>query len=370
MTIINQPNHLIIEQASHWAMLADENELDAEQKNELCQWLLKSPVHIEEFLYSCSFFDLLADVDTTKQISIDALIEKINNNPHIIPINDKQSVVMSSYPREKVIKRAWLALTASIMFGFVSLNYLLNTPWQSTSTAKTHYFTEFGEQQSAPLKDGSIIYLNTQTNLDIDFSEQFRDIRLHSGEAIFKVAHNPEKPFRVWVNGVMFQALGTEFNVKANQHKVELTVISGEVALSNKFFDESNLLLPQNTIKLASNMTLDITDAKTLIVSVGQAAVVQNDGKITTNIDAIIANKTSWKIRQLIFKNEKLQDIIYEFNRYNAIQIEINSKALSQLPITGVFEANDPFSLLEFLESSGKVRIHKESTNRVIIYSS
>lgn len=367
MTVKNQSNHIIIEQASHWAMLVDERELDAEQKYELSQWLLESPVHIEEFLHSCAIFDLLTDVDSSKKISIDALIEEISNNKsHVVPFNDETSNVTSPYPRKKIRKKAWLALTASIIFSFT---YILNSPLQNSPTVKTHYITERGEQQSAALTDGSIIYLNTQTNLHIDFTEHYRNIRLHSGEAIFKVAHNPKKPFRVWVKGVMFQALGTEFNIKANQDNIELTVITGEVALVNQSFNDTNMLLPQNTIKLASNMTLDTSDAKTLIVSIGQEAVVENNGVITASIDAIVAKKTSWKARQLIFKHEKLQDVVYEFNRYNTIQIEINSKALSHLPITGVFETNNPLSLLEFLEGSGKARIHKVGTKKVIVYA-
>jgi len=70
-----------------------------------------------------------------------------------------------------------------------------------------------------------------------------------------------------------------------------------------------------------------------------------------------------------MFKNDQLQDVIYEFNRYNSLQITIDSTSLARMPITGVFETNDPLSLLEFLDSSDKARIQREGSNKIIVYA-
>jgi transmembrane sensor len=366
---MNQSNDHIIEQASYWAMLVDECELNEEHKKELTQWLLKSPVHIEEFLNCCAIFDVLTDIDVNKKISIDELLDKINvPNCHTICINSKDAMEAIVPPIRVIKTRSWQLLAASIILSLISLAIISESSLIGFNKSKKQYATSLGEQKSAILEDGSTIFLNTQTNLDIDFSQDFRDIWLNNGEAIFKVAHNPSRPFRVWVEGVVFQALGTEFNVKATNGDVELTVLNGEVALINQSLINNNSLKPDNMVRLVENGTLNISDNKTLVISLGQEAVVLNNGVVTTNIESVIERKTSWKARKLMFKHSLLEDVVYEFNRYNSAQIHISSEAISQLPITGVFEANDPFSLLEFLESSGKAKIKKVGSKKIVIY--
>mgnify|MGYP005990779697 CR=1 FL=1 len=374
-------NHNIIEQASHWAMLYDEGELDSKQKVDLSNWLLKSPAHIEEFLHAGAIFNLLEGIDANKKISVDALIEKINQPTSAVIAFDsmqKKAPLGENSTKKKGFSNILLALAASVIISVCSLYGLhyfsltndtfanLKVPNQD----RNQYTTVLGEQRSITLSDGTIVYLNTLTNIKIDYNEQYRNIHLNRGEAIFKVAHNPDKPFRVWVDGVMFQAVGTEFNVRDKQGKVELTVITGEVALTNQIVNNEKLDVEENTIRLSENTDLDLKSSKTLIVTIGQEASVQANGKITTDVNADLNKKTSWKLRQLIFKNDTLEDVIHEFNRYNQLQIVIESDLLSRLPITGIFESNDPSSLIEFLRSSGKVSIKKDNTNKVNLFLS
>ena len=373
MNNTNENRH-IIEQASHWAVLHDDGELSTKQKNELTHWLLKSPVHVEEFLHVCALFDTLGGIDINKKVSIDALIEKINLPTFdVLTIDNvgKNTSLIEKSTYKKRMNKVWIALAASVtlsLFSLYNLHYLTSESGNIVkSEISKKLTTALGEQRSVTLSDGSIVDLNTLTNIDINFNQYFRNIHLYQGEAIFKVAHNPEKPFRVWVGGVMFQALGTEFNVRNNRGKIELTVITGEVALTNQATNNEKLVIEQDTLRLTESSALDLSSTKTLIVSIGQEASVQPNGAITTDINADLDNKTSWKERRLIFKNDILKDVIYEFNRYNLLQISIESEVLSRLPISGTFESNDPNSLLEFLKSSGKAKIQKQGLNKVSI---
>jgi transmembrane sensor len=373
----NQSNNLIIEEASHWAMLLDEGDLNTEQKHEFTHWLLKGQVHVDEFLQACAIFDVLSDIDRKKEISIDSLLESINTSESKITTihidkNISTKVVKNKRPSKKWTARKWLAMAASIVIGvftFYQLNpaALIGEDIPSLQF-KNKYTTVLGEQRSVTLVDGSIVYLNTLTNIKIDYTKQFRNIHLYQGEAIFKVAHDPKKPFRVWVNGTMFEALGTEFNVRNNQGKIELTVIAGEVALTKNAVKNQNIAINRNTIRLQEYTEMVFPLDKTLIVSIGQQATVQMNGLVTTEIKADLDKKTSWKAREMIFNNDRLEDVIYEFNRYNALQITIDSSSLSSMAITGVFETNDPLSLLKFLESAGKARIQRDSSHKITIY--
>jgi ferric-dicitrate binding protein FerR (iron transport regulator) len=43
-----------------------------------------------------------------------------------------------------------------------------------------------------------------------------------------------------------------------------------------------------------------------------------------------------------------------EFNRYNAVQIRVDGEDLRRRQITGVFDADDPRSFIQFLQRDGK----------------
>lgn len=375
MNTRSQPNTLIIEQASYWAVLIDEGELSQRQHHELAQWLVESPTHVQEFLHACTLLDVLDDIDPNKNISVEGLLKKIST-PDVEPISITSKPAPYAYEKPARIETKkrptpmFWALAASLVLSVLALYQF--TPAvlplkQQTISHSVNYVTTLGEQRSITLSDGSIIYLNTLTNVDIDYTSQFRNIVLHNGEAIFKVAHNPDKPFRVWVNGTMFQALGTEFNVRSNKGNVELTVINGVVALTKNARKHQDASVSEESVRLDSNAEIEVPLGRPLIVSVGQQATVKEDGKITTLVNADVDKKTSWKAREMIFKNDSLEDVIYEFNRYNALQISIASEQLSKMSITGVFETNDPQSLLRFLESSGKAKIQRHGANSVTI---
>lgn len=191
---------------------------------------------------------------------------------------------------------------------------------------------------------------------------------ISAAEAIFKVAHNPQKPFRVWVNNTMFQALGTEFNVRSEPGSVALTVLTGEVALAREAKKEQLIPFRSTGIKLTDFTAPDLTKDRPLLVTVGQKAVLQDNGNIHTEASVDVARETSWKSREMIFRNDRLDNVVREFNRYNALQVTIASADLSGMSVTGVFETNDPMSLLNFLESSGKARIEKTDINKVTVY--
>ena len=207
MSITSQPNTLIIEQASYWAVLIDEGELSQQQHHELAQWLVESPIHVQEFLHTCTLLDVLDDIDSNKKISVEELLKKISTSGvEAIPITSNLTLPVQEKPAHLKAKK-WSApivwtLAASFILSLFALHQF--TPAMlplkgQTTTISVNYVTTLGEQRSITLSDGSIIYLNTLTNVDIDYTPRFRNIVLHNGEAIFKVAHNPGKPFRVWV---------------------------------------------------------------------------------------------------------------------------------------------------------------------------
>ena len=84
------------------------------------------------------------------------------------------------------------------------------------------------------LDDSSVVYLNFGSSLTLPehFSSHERKVSL-KGEAFFRIAHDPDKPFIVETEQLTTHVLGTQFNVRAYAAEpAEVTVSTGRVKVA------------------------------------------------------------------------------------------------------------------------------------------
>jgi len=85
------------------------------------------------------------------------------------------------------------------------------------------------------LEDGSEIVL--EKDAKVSYAASFNDLGERevylSGEAVFKVAKSPSKPFIVYSNGLITRVLGTSFKIRSEEieDKVTVEVLSGIVSV-------------------------------------------------------------------------------------------------------------------------------------------
>jgi transmembrane sensor len=203
------------------------------------------------------------------------------------------------------------------------------------------FTTGVGEQRTLRLSDGSTVVLNTDTTVRVSFTDAVREVRLLHGEALFNVTKNPARPFRVRSDEVVAQAVGTSFVVRRMPTETVVTVIEGEVAVVD--YAQLNVASPMVLPELAVHVTA------------GTRADVADNEKIRTASVANPAAVTAWRSGRLIFDGEPLTKVIAEFNRYNEVQLVLENSQLSDEPISGVFDADQPLALARFLERSGAI---------------
>lgn len=91
----------------------------------------------------------------------------------------------------------------------------------------------FGKSQEIKLADGTVVTANAGSTVIYpeDFSQTDTRTVFLTGEASFKVAKNPDKPFIVKTKYMSVTALGTYFNIKTypNEDLVRTTLIEGSV---------------------------------------------------------------------------------------------------------------------------------------------
>jgi transmembrane sensor len=159
----------------------------------------------------------------------------LNELSALFPLRDNHNRQTNTFS-----KRTNLGIAASLAFVMVScfawlVNYQFMTTINDPSLLVLNAQTNVGEQRVLSLADGSVIHLNTDTLVSIDFSDTHRDVHLLRGEAHFDVAHDEKRPFIVKAGDNTVTAVGTAFNVQiTHPHQLELLVTDGKVLVKNQ----------------------------------------------------------------------------------------------------------------------------------------
>ncbi|MGB5958072.1 FecR domain-containing protein [Pseudomonas sp.] len=90
------------------------------------------------------------------------------------------------------------------------------------------YRTGLGEVRPLTLADGSQLWLNGQTALDVHFDDDVRQLRLYRGEILIETGKDP-RPLLVATRAGRMQPLGTRFSVKDQGLQTTLSVFDGAV---------------------------------------------------------------------------------------------------------------------------------------------
>jgi transmembrane sensor len=222
------------------------------------------------------------------------------------------------------------------------------------------YTTKVGEQRTLELEDGSFVTLNTNSQLKVRFKRTARILQLASGEALFTVHHDADRPFLVDTGDSVIRAVGTQFDVYRKTGGTIVSVLEGTVQV-----------LPETSpmAALSSNLTQSL-DAKVVSTqaTAGETVDVSQAG-VTKHRQTSAAEVIAWQQRRLVFHDDTLRDIAAEFNRYNrAPKIQIEGEQARQHRFAGTFDANAPDALVSALRSDDTLVIER-GPDRIVIKS-
>ena len=240
------------------------------------------------------------------QHEIDAEVEKLRE--YLLTDEDHQPQVTGKRSTRKIL-----------LFGFSLLILLtagvyLMMPRSTTIPAITKFETRMGERKQYLLPDGSTVILNSNSNFSFDqkFGNIDRQIEM-TGDAFFKVAKNPSKPFIVKSNGFSTTAIGTAFyvhtGISAADYRVDL--LEGEV-------------------KLEKNTSGEIS-----YLTAGQKASWANSSSSFTKqqYDTLTLNK--WVKGILSFNNTPVTKAFEEMENWYSVQIEDRRSHPGDISING-----------------------------------
>lgn len=196
-----------------------------------------------------------------------------------------------------------------------------------------------GKIYSFKLGDGSKVVMNSVSELRFPllFTQSERIVAL-KGEAYFKVAHQPDQPFKVQVNGLTIKALGTEFNIKSyNGELTYISLVTGSVSVEN-------------------------AKGESIILSPGEAVVVENSNSPLTKEPFDEIAVLGWLQGVYHFRNEKLQQLAVVAERWFDINVQIKDTSLTTVHFSGALDRNKPVNtFFNMLASSGDIRYKNEN---------
>lgn len=319
----------VSEQASSWWILLNEADPTAADRRAFADWVTRSPERVAAFLQAARLSLTLSSRATPwPDTSVEELIRAAREARRDVAqlARAPAAGAAASPARSGVgshIRPAALVAAALVLVISIGVGLFLHLKPQRFETA-------VGEQRSVVLSDGSLVTLNTASTIELRFVKDHRVVRLLAGEALFQVAHDKTRPFDVTTGDTTVRAVGTQFNVDRRATGTTVTVVEGRVAVLTTTEDAPNDAQSRLPLEAGEQITLSPQRAR---------QVVHTD----------VANAIAWTQRKLIFEHRPLAEVAAEFNRYNRQLIDIQGDGLRDQQVTGVFQANDAGSFLEFL---------------------
>jgi transmembrane sensor len=340
----------IFQRAVRWLSDLQDGKADSAA---LFRWLAESPRHVEEFTLALTFTDEVAGLTDEQCAAIAAMNSAQGEMQTVLPLNnvghrrdEQSSDGNDNRPRSKL-----LGLAAAIFLAVLLGGGLLwwNNGWHT-------YATDFGEQRIVELDDGSTIHLNTQSRVRVRYDAASRNIRMISGEALFKVERDSLHPFRVYAEQSVIQALGTQFNVYRRPTGTTVSVLEGSVRIA-----------PISAAKRLNSSGDGKSSAQRIeSLDIGQEATIALEGQIVTRkID--VRQAAAWRQHRLVFDDNALADIAAEFNRYNQrpkIRVEDARAAAQRFAAT--FDADAPESLVQVLQTNPGLTVVRSGDEIVV----
>ncbi len=322
MTLENENNLSVEEEAALWTARLSDGPLSGAQEKAFVAWVKRSPRHEQEIRALASFWDGL-----DRMLAEDQL----------------KAVRSGGFVRRNLPRLAQVAAVALVVFGFFSVYQGSEAPTEDAGF-EAQYSASIGNNKEVTLPDGSSAFLNTDSQIDVMYSETSRTIRLVKGEVLFDVTPNKNRPFVVLARTGVVRAVGTVFTVRLVENKVAVMVTEGRVELSS-------LSLPGSVLDDPDSISVQ---PKTLMsLEAGQTASFSDKIEAVSQIDAdMIEKRLAWRDALLIFDGESLGDVIGDVSRYTPDKIIITSPELEELAISGVFPTGETSALIHTLEQS------------------
>lgn len=287
-------------------------------------------------------------------------LEVLAEDTDIVPASIRsQVVVVKKQPRWSIAAMvACVALTLLALLGPLSKKDI-------ELPASQRYVTRIGEFKTVVLPDGSVIDMNTNSEMLVDISGTLRHVELRRGEAYFDVFRDDSSPFTVDVGDRQVTVLGTEFNIRRGDRSLKVAVTEGLVAF-HKTSDKE--LGEMSEVQLRVHEMRNLSGADAIALRAGQVAEFDvGIARLMVSNIPDMSSAHSWRTGILKFKSVPLYKVLEELNRYSGRPISLKADRLRNYPVYAAIDVRELGRALRLLDKMLPVHVKQESDRILIV---
>lgn len=306
-------------------------ELSAEERSRVQEWIDSSPENQKLFQDYKLIFEKSKNL---KPLAFDTSLAWSKVNARIDKFEAEKAKKIDNKPKN-LFSSKWLKIAAAVILPLIvfSLYMLLSKVPQQTLLATN-------SAQIDTLSDGSVITLNKNSSLTFPekFDDDVREVVM-KGEVFFSIAPDKSKPFIIHADNTLIKVVGTRFNVKslANSTDIEVIVESGKVLFM--VLDESR------------------KDSNSVALEAGDKGIYSKINKSLRKIKSENPNEMFWSTRTLVFKRDRLIDVLHSLQTNYQVKIELAADDLSDLRFSSTFVDQPIDSVLSIIGATLDLKI-------------
>lgn len=304
-------------------------ELTDEEREMIHEWRKESSENEILFQESLKAWDALPLLHEMEQFNSFEALNKINTR-----ISNEDTVTWWMYIQRIA---AILLLPLLVYSGYISIRNSSLKKQQEEHVVMQTISSRQGMVTQFDLSDGTKVWLNSGSALQFptQFNGDLREVKL-VGEAFFEVTKNETKPFRVKAKDLNIEVLGTSFNVISyeDEKQSEVVLVEGLVKLSADENKEQKEFGPMHP---------------------GQRAVYMDENKTVKSEEVSVDKYISWRNGDLIFRNDKMEDVVRRLSRWFNVEMIINDPEIKDYVYKAAFRNENLTQVLNLLKISAPI---------------
>ncbi|WP_313518255.1 FecR domain-containing protein [Pseudomonas sp.] len=306
------PDHATLQQAAHWYARLSAAPEDAGTQEAWHRWHAQDETHRQAWHY----------------------VERIRQR--FQPLQDDADGALHTLRSARESRRTRRQVLLGL--GTLSVATLLGwSGWRSGGLPQTllawraDYRSGVGEVREISLVDGTRVWLNSASALDVDFSVKRRLLLLRGGEILIETGRDP-RPFLVETRQGRMRALGTRFSVTQQDGRTRLAVFEGAVEVRSAVGDASEV------VQAGEQLGFD----------------AQRIDALTPAVQA----RQAWARGLLLANDIPLSEFVAELARYRHGHLGVDP-SIAGLRVMGTYPLHDTDRALAMLESALPLRVQR-----------
>ncbi|MEB0010895.1 FecR domain-containing protein [Glaciimonas sp. Gout2] len=304
----------VLQEAAEWFAVLRSEKANAYDHRRWAVWINATPLHAEAW----------------------SRVEAVNQQFGLLSAVPAHAALSAPGRQRRTLVKSLVALCVMVAVGDTALDtYSART---YLATMKAQYRTYIGRTRKLTLEDGTVVWLNTDSAVDVYYSGSTRQIRLRAGEILVQSAHDtqiPARPLEVSTPDGQVRALGTRFTVRYQETGSAVAVFEGAV---------------------------EISPAKSNAIQLAQAGFARDFGVSWIGASRVSdESRAAWVNALLTPDNMRLDDFLAELGRYRHGYLGC-APEVAHLRLVGVYPLADTDRILTTLAATLPVHIRRRSS--------